>query len=96
MAKSFKSFKQQALTKPGVKREYEALAPEFALVETIIRQRMKRGWSQADLASAIGTRQPVISRLERGEGNPSLKTLKRIAEALNLSLAVSMKEQKVM
>jgi len=43
------------------------------------------------LATAIGSRQPVISRLERGEGNPSLQTLSRIAKALGVSLQVSMK-----
>jgi ribosome-binding protein aMBF1 (putative translation factor) len=91
MAKSFQAYKTKALKNKAVLAEYEALAPEFAVIQSIIRQRIKRGWSQADLAEAIGTRQPVISRLERGEGNPSLRTLKRIAEALELSLTVTLK-----
>lgn len=75
----------------AVKSEYSALGPEYALIKTIINHRLKRGWSQTELAEAIGSRQPVISRLERGEGNPSLQTLQRIAQALDLSLHVSMK-----
>jgi ribosome-binding protein aMBF1 (putative translation factor) len=91
MATSFKQFKSKALKSPAVKAEYEVLAFEYELVKTIIRERVKRGWSQTQLAEAIGSAQPVISRLEQGNGNPSLSTLQKIAKALDLSLQVSMK-----
>lgn len=91
MATTYKKFKVKALKDKVVKREYDALGPEYEIVQTIIKHRLKRGWSQTELAEAIGSRQPVISRLERGEGNPSLQTLRRIADALNLSLQVSMR-----
>jgi len=91
MATTFKQFKTKTLKNPSVKTEYEALGPEYEVVKTIINQRIKRGWSQTKLAEAVGSRQPVISRLERGEGNPSLSTLHKIAKALDLSLQVSMK-----
>ena len=88
---TFKQFKTKALKNKAVRDEYDTLGPEYAVVKTIISHRLKRGWSQTQLAEAIGSRQPVISRLERGAGNPSLHTLKRIAKALDLSLQVSMK-----
>jgi ribosome-binding protein aMBF1 (putative translation factor) len=91
MTSTFKQFKTKILKNPVVKDEYEALKPEYEVVKTIISQRIKRGWSQTELAKAVGSRQPVISRLERGEGNPSLSTLHKIARALDLSLEVSMK-----
>lgn len=91
MSTTFKQFKSEALEDSVVKAEYEALGPEYEVVKTIIKERIKRGWSQTDLASAIGSRQPVISRLERGDSNPSLQTLSRIAKALDLSLKVSMR-----
>ena len=91
MTTTFKQFKTNALANKAVKTEYNAIAPEYEVVTTIIAQRLKRGWSQSQLAEAIGSRQPVVSRLERGEGNPSLQTLQRIAKALDLSLQVSMK-----
>jgi ribosome-binding protein aMBF1 (putative translation factor) len=90
MSTPFNKFKIKALKNPATKAEYEVLKPEYDVVKTIIKERVKRGWSQAELAEAIGTRQPVISRLECGDGNPSLQTLKRIARALDLSLKVSM------
>jgi len=91
MSTTFKQFKAKALKDPVTKAEYDVLGPEYEVVKTIIRERMKRGWSQTQLAEAIGSRQPVISRLEQGNGNPSLSTLQKVAKALNLSLQVSMK-----
>ena len=91
MSTPFKQFKSKALKDPATKAEYEALGPEYEVVKTIIKERVKRGWSQTELAEAIGSRQPVISRLERGDSNPSLQTLSRIAKALDLSLQVSMR-----
>lgn len=91
MSTTFKKFKAKALKDSAVKAEYEALGPEYQVVQTIIKERIRRGWSQTELAEAIGSRQPVISRLERGDSNPSLQTLNRIAKALDLSLKVSMR-----
>jgi len=91
MTTTFKQLKTKALKDPAVKAEYDALSPEYQVVKTIISHRLKRGWSQTELAEAVGSRQPVISRLERGGSNPSLQTLQRIAKALDLSLQVTMK-----
>ena len=91
MTTTFKQFKTKALKNSKVKAEYDSLAPEYEVVRTIIKERIKRVWSQAELAEAVGSRQPVISRLERGEGNLSLQTLHKIANALDLSLQISMK-----
>ena len=91
MTTTFKKFKNKALKNPGVSKEYEYLNPEYEVIKTIINHRIKRDWSQTQLAEAIGSRQPVISRLEKGLGNPSIQTLQKIATALDLSLKVSMK-----
>ena len=91
MTTSFKKFKTKTLKDKEVKKAYDAMGPEYEVVRAIIRHRIKRGWTQTQLAERIGSRQPVISRLEKGEGNPSLQTLQRLANALELSLHVSMK-----
>jgi ribosome-binding protein aMBF1 (putative translation factor) len=91
MTTTFKKFKAKALKNPKIKAEYKTLVPEYEVIKIIINQRIKRGWSQTKLAEAIGSRQPVISRLEKGNGNPSLQTLQKIAQALDLSLKVSMR-----
>jgi ribosome-binding protein aMBF1 (putative translation factor) len=91
MATTYKKFKTKSLRSRVVRKAYDALGSEYALVQAIIRHRLRKGLTQAELAEKIGTRQPVISRLERGEGNPSLDTLQRIAGALDVSLSVSLK-----
>jgi transcriptional regulator with XRE-family HTH domain len=53
-----------------------------------IRQlRTERGLSQAKLAVMADMDPATLNRLERGTGNPSLKTLQRIADALDISVA---------
>ena len=60
------------------------------LAQTVHDLRERQGLTQTDLARRVGTRQPNISRLERGEaaGLPSLDLLGRVAEALGGRLDV--------
>ena len=51
--------------------------------------RAKKGISQKELAEATGIDQSDLSKIERGVANPSVGTLKRIADALDAKLVVS-------
>ncbi len=46
--------------------------------------------SQAELATRMGTSQAKIARIEGGEENVTLRTIKKIAEALNGRLALTL------
>src|ERR687898_467968 len=53
-----------------------------------IRQlRKERGLSQAKLAVMADMDPATLNRLERGTGNPNLKTLERVAAALEVEVA---------
>ena len=52
----------------------------------VMELRALRGMTQAQLATATGITQADISRIERGSGNPTEKTLDKIAEALDAEL----------
>ncbi len=86
---NYKDFKKQLLTDKAIKKAYDDLGPEFTVVRMIIEKRIKRGLTQQQLAKKLGTKQPVISRLEQGTLNPSVKFLKRVAVALNSELRIS-------
>ncbi len=86
---NYKDLKTRLLKDKAVKTAYNNLGPEFALVEMIIEKRLKQGLTQQQLAKKIGSKQPVISRLEQGTYNPSIKFLTRVAEALDAKLTVS-------
>ncbi|WP_432095826.1 helix-turn-helix domain-containing protein [Streptomyces sp. bgisy100] len=45
--------------------------------------RQHRGWTQAELAEALGTSQSAVNRIERGNQNISLEMIARIGEALD-------------
>lgn len=52
--------------------------------EWVKRARALRGLSQVELAERLGVGQQWISRLERGEQQPELESLHRVAQALGL------------
>ena len=58
----------------------------FALGDAMIRGRIKRGWSQAELAERVGTKQANISRIEAGLANPTLNLIQRILQVLDLDI----------
>ncbi|MCJ7737200.1 MAG: helix-turn-helix domain-containing protein, partial [Anaerolineae bacterium] len=62
--------------------------PALDLAEDIIRLRVQRGWSQKELAKKLGTWQANVSRLEHGQANPTLKTLRRLSEVFEVDLFV--------
>lgn len=53
----------------------------------IRRLREARGQTQHGLAESAGVSPKHLGELERGRGNPSLKSLHSLAEALGLSLS---------
>lgn len=80
MTKRYRAFRAKVLRDRAVRREYEALAPEFELARELIAARARAGLTQAELAARMGTTQSAIARLEGGR-LPSLRTLLRYAEA---------------
>jgi len=53
----------------------------------LLALRVARQLSQVELARASGVQQAEISRLERGRGNPTLKTLSALGQVLRFELA---------
>lgn len=76
------------LKNPQFKAEYEKQQPEFALISAMIDTRISRRLTQEDLAQKVGTKQSVISRLERGHGNPTVSFLKKLADAFSSRLEI--------
>lgn len=84
----FNDFLNEQLKDPEIKAEYETLEPEFAIVQAMIDARKLKGITQKELSKRTGIAQGDISKLENGNGNPSIKTLKRLAEAMDMSLKI--------
>lgn len=59
-----------------------------SLAASLLMARSKAGMTQKQLAEKTGIYQADISSIERGRANPSLSTLKRLADGLDVSLKV--------
>jgi transcriptional regulator with XRE-family HTH domain len=61
--------------------------PQPALGEAIRQLRRKQGATQKELAEDAGLTVATLSLIERGLANPTWDTVKKIAAALDLSMA---------
>ncbi len=84
----FNDFLKEQLEDNEIKAEYKALEPEFAIIQAIIDARKMKGITQKEISERTGIAQGDISKLENGNANPSLKTLQRIARALEMHLKI--------
>jgi len=86
--------RKMALNRKSVKKEFDRLEPEYALVSRMLAAREKAGMTQADVAKRMGTKTPAIARLERslitGDHSPSVFTLRKYAEAVNCRLEIKL------
>ncbi len=79
----------EEMKNPEFKRAYEALEPEFQIARQVIKSRIAKRLTQTQLAKKMGTKQPVISRLEGMESTPTITLLKKVAESLGKKLVIS-------
>ena len=85
---SYKDYKKKVLQNPEVKKEYDALAPEYDIIQAMIDARKSQNLTQKELSDRTGITQADISRIEKGTRNPSLEMLKRLALGLGMQLKV--------
>lgn len=88
MGKNFRETLDEQMKDPEFRAEWEALEPERQIIHAIIEGRVANDLTQKQLADATGITQADISRLENGTGNPSLRTLKRLAAGMGMQLKI--------
>lgn len=88
-----------ALSRPGVKKEYDALEEEFDLLKKLLKARLQANKTQQEIAKAMGTTTSVVGRLETGGGkkhhSPTLATLQKYARAVGCQLQLKLVRRKV-
>jgi transcriptional regulator with XRE-family HTH domain len=92
---NWKEQKKHLMKNPEFVNEYDALETEYKLAATLIRLRLAKGLTQEDLAKMLNTKQESIARLENGGSLPSLSTMKKLAEALDADLEISLRPKRV-
>ncbi len=74
-------------TAAGKRADLDAYARHFEMARQLLQLRRSKGWTQVELAEASGVQQSEISRIERGQGNPTLQTMAQLASAFGMRLA---------
>ena len=82
----FEKYLAEQMKDPAFKAEYDALEPEFSIIQAMIDARKASGLTQQQLAEKTGIAQADISKLENGSANPSLRTLRRLAAGMGMQL----------
>ena len=66
----YKAYKQKVLQNPEIKAEYDALQPEYDIIQAMIDARVEQHMTQKDLSARTGITQADISRIENGMNIP--------------------------
>ena len=90
--RTHEQLKKAALSRPGVRKEYDSLKEEFSLLEEMLKARLKAGMTQDDVAKDMRTTTSVVGRLETGGGkqkhSPTIETLRKYAHAVHCQLEI--------
>lgn len=93
MGKTFKELLNEELKDPKFKKEWDNLDAEFQIIRAMIDARNEKEITQKDLSNITGISQGDISKIENGNANPSINTLKRLATALGKNLKISFEDK---
>ena len=84
----FRKYLNKKLEDPEFRKEWTELDPEYNLIRAMLLPRKKRHLTQKQLSDITGIDQADISKIESGNANPALSTLKRLADGMDMILKV--------
>lgn len=70
------------------RKEWDESRDEYRLIGEMIRLRKEENITQSELANLTGNKQQVISRIEKRENCPSLKTFCNLLNAIGYELQI--------
>ena len=79
---------RRARRSPGYREARQQSAPYEQLARIVIRRRLELDLTQEQLAERMGTSHSAISRIESGQHGTSVRTLQRLAAALEMRFLV--------
>lgn len=86
---NYEEYKKESFRKNlELRKEYESLYTEFSIIRAILDARLECGLTQQELARRAGVPHGDIAKIERGNGNPSIKTLKKLADAMGKDVQI--------
>lgn len=77
---------EEYMENPEFKKEWEDCEAEFNMIQALIDARKSRHMTQKQLAKRTGIDQADISKIETGNGNPTVRLLQRLAAGMDMTL----------
>jgi DNA-binding XRE family transcriptional regulator len=81
------------LEDPRFREEWERTALAREVATRVVAYRAENNLSQAELGRLLGVSQPAVARLEAGEHEPSLTTLKKLSRSLDVEFHIDITQQ---
>lgn len=84
----FTRYLEEQLEDPEFRKYWEEDEAEFQLRLAIVDARNETGMTQEQLAKASGLNQRVISRIQTGNANPTLRTVSKLARGFGKKVEI--------
>lgn len=84
----FEKHLNSKMQNPSFAKKWNESEAEHTLVRALVEARNAAGMTQKQLSSLSEIDQAVLSRIESGKANPSLKTLQKVARGLGKKLTI--------
>lgn len=91
----FRNYLNKQLENPVFVQEWEESELEYNLINAIVKTRKEKHLTQKELAKRTGIDQADISKIENGNANPALSTLKRLADGMDMMLKLELVPKKL-
>lgn len=89
MSKNFRETLSEEIKNPKFKEEWDNLETEYQIIKSMIESRDEKNLTQSDLSKLTGIAQGDISKIENGNANPSIRTLVRLAKAMDKKVKIT-------
>ena len=83
MSSKFNDFLNEQLQDPEIKKEYDDLQPERAIIQALIDARLRTGMTQKELAEKLNISFQAVSKWENGDALPDTGLLPDLCNVLN-------------
>jgi len=84
----FENHLNKKLQNPSFAKKWKVSEAEHAFVKALVEARNEAGMTQQQLSIKSDIDQAVLSRIESGKANPSIKTLQKVANGLGKKLVI--------
>ncbi len=91
----FEEILTEDLQGSAFRREWERTEIARAVALQVVQYRAAHHLTQEELAAKLSVKQPAIARLESGDHQPSVMTLRRLADRLGMEFQISNQEFRV-